>query len=138
MTPLIIRRSFAAPPEAVFDAWTDPALFAQWIGPVGVPCTLTAMNPGVGGHYALTMHLPGGGTIPVTGIYSAVDRPHHLAFTWGHADGHIVTQVELWLHPTATGCEMEFHHHLPDADMHQSHEDGWSSAFGKLQHLMED
>ena len=44
---------FAAPPEAVYDAWTDPAQFARWIGPVGVPCDLTEMQAVVGGHSEL-------------------------------------------------------------------------------------
>lgn len=135
--PLIIRRSFAAPPERVFDAWTNPALFSAWIGPVGVPCDLTEMNAVVGGRYSLTMNLPDGTTIPVTGLYSVLDRPGRIAFTWGHADGHITTQVDIWLRPTPTGCEMEFHHHLPDPDMHASHDQGWTSAFGKLQHVVE-
>lgn len=137
MKPLIITRIFAAPPERVFDAWTTPALFAAWIGPVGVPCDLTEMNPVVGGRYSLTMNVPSGQVIPVTGLYSVLDRPTKIAFTWGHADGSITTHIEIALRPHGTGCQMEFLHHLPSEDMHQSHRDGWTSAFGKLQSLME-
>jgi uncharacterized protein YndB with AHSA1/START domain len=31
----VINRSFEASPEKVFAMWTDPQLFAQWLGPVG-------------------------------------------------------------------------------------------------------
>jgi uncharacterized protein YndB with AHSA1/START domain len=135
--PLIIRRRFNAPPERVFDAWTRPDLFARWIGPEGVPCDLIEMDPVVGGRYSLNMNLPGGTVIPVTGIYSVLERPSRIAFTWGHADGSITTQVSIHLRPSGTGCEMEFHHHLPTEDMHASHRDGWTSAFDKLQRSVE-
>lgn len=30
---ITMEREFAAPPELVFRAWTEPALLAQWMGP---------------------------------------------------------------------------------------------------------
>ena len=32
---VLLSRRFAAPPEAVFRAWTDPAEIANWYGPDG-------------------------------------------------------------------------------------------------------
>lgn len=137
IAPLTIHRSFAASPERVYDAWTTPDLFARWIGPVGIPCDLLEMNPVPGGRYALNMNLPDGTVIPVAGVYSVLDRPNRIALTWGHASGSIVTQVTILLRPSAMGCEMEFHHHLPGEDMHAAHRDGWTSAFDKLQQTVE-
>ena len=34
-TTLILKRSFKAPVDIVYAAWTDPAQFVQWIGGVG-------------------------------------------------------------------------------------------------------
>ena len=35
-----IEREFDAPVERVFRAWTDPELFARWIGPAGMGATI--------------------------------------------------------------------------------------------------
>lgn len=133
---LTLRRTFAAPPARVYAAWTDPDLFARWIGPKGIPCTLLDMEATQGGAFHLDMHLPDR-TIHVAGAFTRLDPPHRLELTWGAADGSITTTISILFRPTPTGTEMEFHHHLPSADMVQSHDDGWTSAFIKLQTLLE-
>jgi uncharacterized protein YndB with AHSA1/START domain len=133
---LTLSRSFAVPPARVYAAWTDPALFAQWIGPVGVPCTLLDMDPTKGGRFRLDMHLADR-TIHVGGQFTRLDPPDRIDLTWGAADGSITTNVTIFFHATETGTRMEFHHHLPGPDMVQSHDDGWSSAFDKLQIFLE-
>ena len=134
---LTLRRAFGVPRERVYAAWTDPALFAKWIGPVGIPCTLLDMNPTEGGTFRLDMHLPEGRTIHVAGRFIRLDPPNRIDLTWGAADGSVTTAITIHFHPTATGTEMEFLHHLPSPDMVQSHDEGWSSAFTKLQTLLE-
>lgn len=133
---LTLHRQFAAPPARVYAAWTDPSLFAQWIGPKGIPCTLLDMDPTTGGVFHLDMHLPDR-TIHVAGTFTRLDPPHHIDLTWGAADGSVTTEITIRFHPTPTGTEMEFHHHLPAAEMVQSHDDGWTSAFDKLQTFLE-
>lgn len=133
---LSLKRHFAAPPARVYAAWTDPALFAQWIGPVGVPCTLLHMDAVPGGSFRLDMHLADR-TIHVAGRFTRLEPHNRIDLTWGAADGSITTDITILFRPTPTGTEMEFHHHLPAADMVQSHDDGWTSAFSKLQTLLE-
>lgn len=133
---LTLRRRFAVPPARVYAAWTDPAQFAQWIGPVGIPCTLLALDAREGGAFRLNMHAPDR-IIHVGGTFTRLDPPDRIDLTWGAADGSITTQVSIRFHRTDQGTEMEFHHHLPAEDMVASHEDGWSSAFGKLQTFLE-
>lgn len=134
---LTLRRHFAAPPARFYQAWTDLRHFAQCIGPIGVPCTLLEMNPVEGGIFRLDMHLPDGRTIHVAGQFSCLQPPHRIDLTWGAADGSVTTRITLRLHLTPTGTKMEFHHHLPSADMVQTHDDGWTSAFNKLLTLLE-
>jgi uncharacterized protein YndB with AHSA1/START domain len=134
---LTIRRRFAAPPVRVYAAWTDPTLFARWIGPVGVPCQLLQMDPVPGGRFLLDMHLADGRVIHVGGQFTRLEPPGRIELTWGAADGSIVTQVAIVLRAASGGTEMEFQHRLPAEDMVPSHRDGWTSAFGKLQSLVE-
>jgi uncharacterized protein YndB with AHSA1/START domain len=46
---LFIIREFDAPRELVFKAFTDPELYAQWIGPRGLKTTIETFEPRNGG-----------------------------------------------------------------------------------------
>src|SRR5215207_130013 len=54
---VLLTRRFAAAPEAVFRAWTDPAEIAQWYGPDGwhAPVDRIQVDPAVGGRWEVTM-----------------------------------------------------------------------------------
>ena len=54
---VLLTRRFAAPPEAVFRAWTDPAEIAQWYGPDGwhAPLERIHVDPEIGGRWEVTM-----------------------------------------------------------------------------------
>lgn len=134
---LTLKRQFPVAPARVYAAWTTPEQFASWIGPETVPCDLLEMTPTVGGRFRLDMHLPDGRTLHVGGEFTRLDPPDRIDLTWGAADGSIVTNVTIHFHPSPTGTEMEFIHHLPDAGMIPSHEHGWTSAFDKLQSFLE-
>jgi uncharacterized protein YndB with AHSA1/START domain len=136
-TTLVLRRTFSAPAARVYAAWTTPDLFAQWIGPVGVPCTLIEMDGREGGSFRLDMHVPGAPVVHVAGRFTMLRPPVHLAFTWGAADGSVTTRASVTLTEVPGGTEMEFRHHLPSPDMVGSHRAGWDSAFGKLQRHVE-
>lgn len=54
-----VTRTFAAPPEAVFDAWVTPASFAAWWGgsEVEVPLASLSLDARPGGAWKATMIL---------------------------------------------------------------------------------
>jgi uncharacterized protein YndB with AHSA1/START domain len=57
---LITTRIFAAPPELVWQAWTDPEKIIQWWGPNGFSTTIHKMDFCAGGEWLFTMHGPDG------------------------------------------------------------------------------
>lgn len=142
---LRILRHFAAPPARVYAAWTDPARFARWIGPVGVPCDVLAMDPTEGGAYRLMMRPSDGGPIRISGTFTRLDPTDRIEFTWdarwsASADDRppdLSSSVCIHLRPAGEGTEMEFLHHLPDDSTLPSHQRGWTSTFDKLQTLLE-
>jgi uncharacterized protein YndB with AHSA1/START domain len=83
MAQLTIARSFAASPQAVFDAWTDPAKFAVWFGTDGVdvPAETLSMDVRPGGSWKAVMKLPDDTSIDWVGEYLEVDAPTHLVMT---------------------------------------------------------
>ena len=82
-TTLQITRLFDASPERVFDAWLKREQWQAWIGPEGMNCDVTLLEPHVGGRYRITMRLSESNVVPVAGLFKAIDRPEKLAFTWG-------------------------------------------------------
>lgn len=80
---LTITRTFDAPPELVFDAWTKPEHFSVWFGTdaVAVPLETLSMDVRVGGRWSAVMHLPDGSTIDWAGEYTEIDPPRRLALT---------------------------------------------------------
>ncbi len=80
---LTITRTFAAPRELVYAAWTQPEHFSVWFGTdaVDVPLETVSLDVRVGGEWTAVMHLPDGNTIDWHGRYTEVDPPARLAFT---------------------------------------------------------
>ena len=82
-TILVIKRTFKASAEDVFDAWLTLERWQAWIGPEGMNCKVTLLEPRVGGRYRIDMRAPDGSLIPVSGQFEVIDRPRALSFTWG-------------------------------------------------------
>ena len=76
-----ITRTFEAPREKVFQAWTDPEALKQWWGPEGCSCLNTEMDLRVGGEYRHEMKNPGGDISAQYGTYREVHPPERLVFT---------------------------------------------------------
>ncbi|WP_374947820.1 SRPBCC domain-containing protein [Agreia sp.] len=83
MAALTITRSFAATPQAVFDAWTNPEKFAVWFGTDGVdvPAETLSLDVRPGGSWSAVMQLPDDTSISWVGEYVEVEAPSHLVMT---------------------------------------------------------
>lgn len=83
MTDLTVTRTFAAPRQLVWDAWTQPEHFAVWFGgdQVEVPLATLDYRAEVGRSWSGQMIIPGGPTIDWTGEFLEVDPPEHLRLT---------------------------------------------------------
>jgi uncharacterized protein YndB with AHSA1/START domain len=77
-----ITRTYDAPVEAVWDAWTDPAQTAQWWGPRGFTLTTHGKDQRPGGSWSYTMHGPDGVDYPNKTHYLEVE--HHARLVYDH------------------------------------------------------
>jgi uncharacterized protein YndB with AHSA1/START domain len=138
---LSVRRSYPAPPDAVFRAFTDPGLLERWFRPSpDVTVKVTELDLRVGGRYRFVFHFPGDRTAVVLGEYRAVARPHRLAFTWTWEppDPHagIDTLVTIDLHPKEGGAELALTHaSFPTEEIMRQHESGWDAVLESLHGL---
>jgi uncharacterized protein YndB with AHSA1/START domain len=81
---LRIKRQFDAPPEVVFDAFVDPAAQEQLHGSDRKDWTVrrSESDVRVGGTSTVEMGPDGQEPDIETRVYSAIDRPHRLAFRY--------------------------------------------------------
>jgi uncharacterized protein YndB with AHSA1/START domain len=137
-----ITRTFRAPRDLVWQAWTDPRLLAQWFGPKGYTNPVCDVDVRPGGRLEIHMQAPDGTVYPSVGTYLEVDPPRRLVFTSGafaledgsHAledhttvtfeERHGATQITLYAR--VTRVEPEDHEALSGM------EQGWSETLDKL------
>jgi len=82
-TRLSLTRTFSAPREKVFRAWTDPEELKKWWGPPGYSTPTADVDLRVGGAYRFgMMELPDGEVFYLAGTYREVRPPEKLVYTW--------------------------------------------------------
>ena len=104
-------RVFGAPPDRVFQAFTDPADLRVWFpsgAPPGSEMTLCESDPVTGGRYHYAMVIPEYGQLAWHGTYTNIERPDRLAadewFVMGEGDPEgSPTAQTLTFEPTGDG-----------------------------------
>jgi uncharacterized protein YndB with AHSA1/START domain len=137
---LRIERTFQAPAEAVFDAWTSEEVLRRWWHTeLGWDTAGAEVDLRVGGVVRVVMRDPdkgveyGGG-----GQYTEIERPTRLAFTWIWDGDTRRTLIELDFIETDGVTTVRFTHSgLWDEEAVRSHEDGWGKLFDNLERTLE-
>ena len=136
---MIIRRTFAAKPQQVFDAWTDPAQFSHWFGTTGAVVKDVEMDVRPGGAWRATMVVGGEmGEIPWTGTYREVEPPSRLVLTLQDRPGTEFELCTVELAEVDGGTEMLFTQvggHMDEAGYARARE-GWEGFFSDLAALL--
>jgi uncharacterized protein YndB with AHSA1/START domain len=134
-----ITRTFAAPPAAVFAAWTEPTTFAHWFGTTATPVDRVTLDVTPGGAWRARMLVDDGATeIDWHGRYVEVDPPRRLVMTLSDRPGEEFELVTVDLTEQDGGTSMTFSQiggHL-DADGYASVEHGWRAFFDDLDALV--
>jgi uncharacterized protein YndB with AHSA1/START domain len=79
--PLVVTRSFAAPRELVFKAWSSADHIKRWFSPEGCTTPDAEIDFRAGGVFAVCMRLPDGQDSWSRGTFTEVAPPERLAFT---------------------------------------------------------
>jgi uncharacterized protein YndB with AHSA1/START domain len=129
---VIVRRTIAAAPEELFDAWLDPEALGIWMRPTGSRHTSAKADARVGGCYEIIMQ-GDEKTYPHHGVYQVIDRPRRLVFTWlSHGTEGCSTLVTVDFVPAGQRTEVIVtHEQLPDG-ARESHTKGWTSGLERL------
>ncbi len=116
-THIVITRRFAAPPEAVYRAHTDPKLIQQWcLGPEGwtMPVCINEARPGGKIRYEWANEKGGGfyltGEFLELKPYSKIVHVERMHLPDPTPDNHVETRFE----PDGSGTLMTMRMTLPD------------------------
>jgi uncharacterized protein YndB with AHSA1/START domain len=135
--PVVITRTFDAPRERVFAAWTDPAQAASWMGPHGFTTISCEMDVRPGGRWRRSMRSPAGTEFCKSGVYREVVAPERLVFTYVDEDaaGNTgpETEVTVTFAEVAGSTELTLRHvFLATVALRQSHHQGWAGSLERL------
>ena len=140
-TTLKLRRTFQAPRERVFRAWTNADELARWFAPSADYSTkVPELDLKVGGKYKVEMHHKGGNVNTVAGTYREIKPPEKIVFTWRWendptAHESLVT-IELFDRGPSTELLLT-HVQLPNAEQREKHGHGWNGCLNRLEHYVQ-
>jgi uncharacterized protein YndB with AHSA1/START domain len=84
---IVISRVIDAPPELVFEAFTDVRHLSRWWGPEGFTTTTRAFEFRVGGEWVFAMHGPDGTDYPEWISWTEITPPKRIALLHGEFRG---------------------------------------------------
>ena len=136
---LRIERTFGAPVEDVFDAWTSPEVMRRWfhVGPDwGTPEAEVDLR--VGGNVRVVMQKPDGSQAEAHGVYTLIDRPHRLVMTWTFHDDPANEQlIELSFSESEGSTTVVMVNSGISTDERRDNQDqGWHGCLDQLERML--
>jgi uncharacterized protein YndB with AHSA1/START domain len=131
-----IERTFDAPAEDVFDAWTSEEVIQRWFRPAeGWQEPSADVDLRVGGKVRVVMRAPDGSAVGAGGEYTAIERPHRLAFTWTFDDEPSNEQmIELEFTEEDGVTRVLFvNSGISQKERRDAQDDGWRRCFDNME-----
>ncbi|WP_458207334.1 SRPBCC family protein [Haladaptatus sp. NG-SE-30] len=132
---LTVRRTFDAPRERVWRAFTDPDELAQWFVPEGMEAEVHALDPVPGGEMSVRWtgeeH-----QMDNEGTFEEVVEHERLVTVEETPQG--VNRVTYEFHDADGGTEVVLTHELPDAQMVDGASEGWAGILNNLERVVAD
>ena len=143
--PLRMERTFDAPADRVFHAWSDPRQLERWAwGSIGHDVTAD-VDLRVGGTYRIAMTQSDESTVAFEGTYEDVVPGRKLVYSvhWDAPMGYDAPDERVtveFLDRAGVQTHVTFvHEGVPDdAIARDTHEQGWANTFDTLAKLLHD
>ena len=139
---LSLKRTFNAPIQLVWEAWSKPEHIAQWWGPKGMETKIIEHDFSVGGKWKYAMLMPDGNEFIADGIYTEIIE---LQKIFSSANFKPMTEgVEIQALFEEDGDQTNFTFNVvhPTEEYCQQQEkmgfmNGWGSVFDRLKAFTE-
>ena len=143
---LIITRTFDAPRDLVWRAWTEAQHIAAWWGPEGFATRVEEQDFRVGGKTQYVMVEPDGTEYPAHGVIKEVVPLERIVTTDEFGEGHEgpeggelpqITQLTVQFEEAGFGTRVSLRIAHPTPEDRRKHEQmgvvgGWQSSFDCL------
>jgi len=139
--PIVVEGYFAASPERVFRAWTEPDRVKKWFGHQPNSLASAAIDLRPGGRWRFLFTDDGTGQRGFEGEYIEIEPARRLVFSWSHvtvdAHGHREatpeSRVDVQFVPTGSGTMVKLlHSGIRSEDARKGVGTGWTNAFASL------
>jgi uncharacterized protein YndB with AHSA1/START domain len=134
-----IERTFEAPAEEVFDAWTSAEVMRRWFHAGRDWETPSAeVDLRVGGKVQIVMRGGDGTEVGASGEYTVIERPSKLAFTWTfHDDPSNRQMIELELSEQDGVTTVRFvNSDISNEERRDRQFDGWHRCLDNLERAL--
>jgi len=146
-----VNRTFDAPLEMLWKAWTEPEHFMKWYGPKGFTAPTCEIDLREGGRHLFSMLSPDGMQMYSTGSYKEVQPMERLVYTdsMSDAEGNVMSAEMMGMPegmPTSMDVTVTFEHDDGKTNVTVSHVGhgagaenagmGWEQAFEKLEEVL--
>ncbi|WP_289298613.1 SRPBCC domain-containing protein [uncultured Reyranella sp.] len=133
---LALKRRLNAPPEKVYEAWTQPEKMIQWWGVTGhhrTPIAETDLR--VGGRFRVQFWTPDDEHHSVSGVYREIVPSSRLVFSWAwQSTPERESQVTVDLKPDNDGTILTLtHEQFFSEKARDDHRGGWIMALDRLE-----
>lgn len=134
---LNVTRTIKAPIEAVYSAWLDPNMLAQFMLPgEGMHVPKSETDAREGGRFTIVM-AAGEQEIPHGGEYLKLNPYSQIVFTWESPYSVDDSTVTLNLTENEVGTDIELIHvKFPNEEVRDNHAAGWGSILAALEKVM--
>ena len=131
---LVIKRTFYAPRELVWKAWSDPEQAKNWWGPNGFTLPFVEMDQRPGGKWRAQMRGPDGKDYWQHGVYREIVPPEKTVYTFiwdSNPEEEMLVTVLFAARGDKTDMTFKQEGFKSQEDK-AGHEDGWNQTFDRL------
>ena len=111
---IVVSRLISAPPELVFEAFTQVRHLSQWWGPDGFTTTTRAFEFCTGGTWDFVMHGPDGTDYPNANDFTEVVPNQRIAYR--HAQAQHAFTMTMTFVPVSAGTLLTWRMRFDSAD----------------------
>jgi uncharacterized protein YndB with AHSA1/START domain len=134
---LTLKRRLKAPPEKVYEAWTQPAQMMRWWGGNNEATRTAETDLRVGGRFHVGFKGDTGEQHDVSGTYKEVVPNRKLVFSWAwRTTPERESQVTIDIKPDTGGSILTLtHEQFFNEKARDDHGRGWSFGLDQLEKL---